>query len=90
MNNLQLFTNLDDSPELLAPFVLLTDFLWLGVEWWLCPCVSLLMLLSQLSLLSLLSSHRPLSWVNSDPCGNFLLSIHGGNCNLLFVVLRVL
>ena len=44
MDNLQLVTNLDDSPELLAPFVLLTDFLWLGVEWWLCPCVSLLML----------------------------------------------
>ena len=44
MNNLQLFTNLDDSPELLAPFVLLTDFLWLGVEWWLCPWFSLLML----------------------------------------------
>ena len=41
-----IFANLEDSPELLAPFVLLTDFLWLGVECdegWLCPCVSLLM-----------------------------------------------
>ena len=65
MNNLQLFTNLEDSPELLAPFVLLTDFLWLGVEWdegWLCPCVSLLMLQSQ----------SVLSVINYDPCGSFL------------------
>ena len=25
--------DLEDSPELLAPLVLLTDFLWEGVEW---------------------------------------------------------
>ena len=35
-----IFANLDDSPELLAPFVLPTDFLWDGVEWWLWLWVS--------------------------------------------------
>ena len=35
-----IFANLDDSPELLAPFVLLTDFLCDGVEWWLWLWVS--------------------------------------------------
>ena len=70
-----IFANLEDSPELLAPFVLLTDFLCDGVEWvewWLWaawPWDSDL----QRHITIYGSCAAPP--VNFNPCGDFLLSI---------------